>query len=149
MRVWRIAIFSLALAGSSLAAGAFAADRGKAKTPPDYGQDLISVATDQHGAVPTGNCVVWANAEGLGVGPGQLGAFHGVSMNINLKPLGKDGAPTPFAVGIAALRRQFPTAPDWLVKAIEKNQAAIEQACVEDHDTPVTIHKITAADERG
>jgi hypothetical protein len=149
MKVWPIAIFVLFLVGSGLASDAFAADRGKNKAPPDYGQDLISVATEQHGAVPTGNCVVWANAEGLGVGRAQLGAYHGVSMNIDLKPLGNDGAPTPFAVGIAALRRQFPTAPEWLVKTIEKNQAAIERACVEDHDTRVTIHKITAADEHG
>jgi hypothetical protein len=149
MRAWRIAICVLSLMGSGFAEPAFTADRGKAKEPPDYGQDLISVVTEQQESTPTGNCVVWANAEGLGVGRAQLGGYHGISMNIDLKPLGKDGAPTPFAAGLVALRRQFSTAPDWLAKAIEKNQPAIEKACVEDHETPVTIYKLTAADEHG
>jgi hypothetical protein len=149
MRTWRIAICILALIGPGLAVPAFAAERGGAKEAPDYGQDLISVVTEQQESIPTGNCIVWANAEGLGVGRTQLGGYHGVSMNIDLKPLGKDGPPTPFAVGLAALRRQFPTAPDWLVKAIEKNQPAIEKACVQDQETPVTIYKLTTADEHG
>lgn len=149
MKAWRIAICIVPLVGACLAGPACAASRGKAKDTPDYGQDLISVATEQHEAVPTGNCIVWANAEGLGVGPAQLGGYHGISMNIDLKPLGKDGPPTSFAAGLAGLRRRSPTAPDWLVKAIEKNQAAIEKACVEDHDAPMTIQKLTAADEHG
>ena len=140
----------LSLVGLSLSGSAFAAEREKAKEAPAYGQDLISVATEQYEANPTGNCIVWANAEGLNVGPAQLGGYHGISMNIDLKPLGKDAAqPATVAMGLAAVRRQYPTAPDWLVKTIEKNQPAIEKACVEDHDTPVTIYKITKADEHG
>lgn len=149
MKAWWIGLGVRALIGLSLASPTVAADRKTEKEPAAYGQDLISVVTEQHASVPTGNCIVWANAESLGVGPAQLGAYHGVSMNIDLKPLAKDGPPTPFAAGLAALRRQFPTAPDWLVKAIQKNQAAIEKACVEDHDTPVTIIKLTAADRHG
>ena len=117
---------------------------------PEYGQDVISVVTGQHEAVPTGNCIVWANAEGLGVGRQQLGGYHGVAMNLNIKPMGKDPAtPTTFASGLAEMKARFPTAPQWLLKTIEKNQPAIEAACAEDHETPFTIHKITAADQHG
>lgn len=148
MKRFRIGLIALALVAKGLCSEALAADRAKAKEPPPaYGQDLISVVTEQHASVPTGTCVVWANAEGLGVGPAQLGAYHGVSMNIDLRPLAKDGPPTPFSAGVAAMRRQFPTVPDWMVKALEKNRAAIEKACVEDHETPVTIARLTAADK--
>lgn len=144
-RTYCVVILGLALS----ATGARAADRG-AKAPPEYGRDLISVATGQHEAVPTGNCIVWANAEGLGVGPAQLGGLHGVVMNIDLKPIGKDSPqPRSFAAGLVELKSRFPGAPQWLVKTIEKNQAAIETACSEDHETPITIHKIAAADKRG
>jgi hypothetical protein len=142
-------ICGLAVAALVGTADAFAAKR-PAAPPADYGQDLISVVTGQHEPTPTGNCIVWANAEGLGVGRAQLGGYHGVAMNIDLKPMGKDGPqPVTFAAGLAELKSRWPTTPDWLVKTLQKNQAAIEAACGEDHETPVTIHKITAADQHG
>jgi hypothetical protein len=147
VRLSLVTIFGLGV-GAALASASLAAERHTAK--PDYGQDLISVVTGQQESVPTGNCLVWANAEGLGVDPAQLGGYHGVSMNINLKPIGKDGPrPTPFAAGLATLRARYPTAPAWLVRTIEANQAAIEAACAEEHDDPFTAHKITAGDRHG
>jgi hypothetical protein len=131
------------------AAAAHAAERG-GKAEPEYGRDLLSVVTGQHEPFPTGNCIVWANAEGPGVGPAQLGGYHGVTMNIDLKPMGKDSPqPRTFAAGLAELKARYPGAPPWLVMTIEKNQAAIEAACSGDHETPFTIHKIAAADRRG
>jgi hypothetical protein len=146
----RCPILALSLLAFAGAAPALAAQDPADKLPPGYGQNLISAATGQHRTVPTGNCIVWANAEGLGVGPAQLGGLHGLTMNIDLKPIGKDvPQPVTFAAGLADLKARFPTAPDWLVKTLEKNQAAIEAACVQDHDDPVVIHKITAADRHG
>ncbi|HZZ30447.1 MAG TPA: hypothetical protein VFE10_00515 [Phenylobacterium sp.] len=144
--IWSIfALGVLALLG---VADARAAERPGVKSPPDYGQDLISVVTGQHEPTPTGNCIVWANAEGLGVGRAQLGGYHGVSMNIDLKPMGKDGpVQVSFPSGLAELKSRIPTTPDWLVKTLQKHQAAIEAACVEDHETPFVIHKIIAADQ--
>ncbi len=143
--LWALAL--LALVGAT---GARAAPSAKAPAIPDYGRDLISVVTGRDEPVPTGNCVVWANAEGLGVGPAQLGGYHGVSMNIDPKPMAKDGPrPVSFASGLTELRSRFPTTPDWLVKTLQANQAAIESACAEDHETPFTIHKITTADRHG
>jgi hypothetical protein len=147
VRLSLVMIFGLGVS-ALLASATLAADRRPAK--PDYGQDLISVVTGQQEPVPTGNCLVWANAEGLGVGPAELGGYHGLSMNINLKPIGKDGPrPTPFAEGLALLRARYPSAPAWLVKTIEANQSAIEAACAEEHDEPFTVHKITAGDRHG
>jgi len=138
---------AIALAG---VAEARTAKGGADKAQPEYAQNLISVVTGQHEAVPTGNCVVWANAEGFGVGRQQLGGYHGVTMNLNVKPMGKDlPTPTTFASGLAEMKFRFPTAPGWLVKTIEKNRPAIEAACAEDHETPFVIHKITAADQHG
>ena len=128
------------------ASAAFAADK-----EADYGRDLISVVTTQrHDALASANCVVWANAEGLGVGPADLEGLHGLAMAINPKPLPSEtGVPaTTVAAALPSLKSQFPKAPPWLFATVEKNAAAIEAACVQGHDEPFTIHKITAADRR-
>jgi hypothetical protein len=124
-----------------------AAAKPAAEAALEYGRDLISVVTGRQARTPTGNCLVWANAEGLGVGPAQLGGMHGVSMNINPKPLPGDGMPpTSFDAGLAELKASFPTTPAWIVETLQKNRAAIEAACGEDHETPFKVHAITAAD---
>lgn len=127
-----------------------AAEASHGDADSEYGRDLISVATGLHWSIPTANCIVWANAEGLGVGPAQLGGFHGLSMNINLKPLPQENPhPTTFESGMAELKSSFPTAPAWLLKTLEKNRAAIEAACVQDHPTPFKVYSITRRDVSG
>ena len=140
-----------ALVASALLAvvsGAPAAQAKPAAEPAaEYGRDLISVANGRQARPPTGNCIVWTNAEGLGVGPAQLGGMHGVSMNINVKPAPGDSVPpTSFDAGVADLKARFPTAPAWIVDTLQKHRAAIEAACGEDHETPFKVHAITAAD---
>ncbi len=128
---------------SASAAGAKAA----AEPAPEYGRDLISVVNGRQHAPPTGNCIVWANAEGLGVGPAQLNGMHGVSMNINVKPAPNDSVPpTSFESGVSALKAAYPTAPAWILDALQKHRAAIEAACGADHATPFKVYAITAAD---
>jgi hypothetical protein len=141
---FRLLVLGLVLGAS----GAHAAAKD-AKDAVPYGQNLISVVTHRHTDFPTGSCDVWANAEGLGVGPAQLGGYHGLTMSIDLKPMAKDSPePVTFAKGLAAMKARFPTAPDWLVQTLQKNQAAIEAACAQDHDTPYVVHKIAAADKK-
>jgi len=141
---------ALFVAALGAAAPAFAGQDPADKLPSGYGQNLISVAAGPQEAIPTGTCIVWANAEGFGVGPAQLGGLHGLVMNLDLKPIGNDAPqPVTFAAGLAEMRSRFPTAPAWLVETIEKNRPAIEAACAEDHETPLTIHRITAADRHG
>jgi len=141
----------LAVAAAAVATGVCGVSAASAKPAaepvPEYGRDLISVVTGRHLPTPTGNCLVWANAEGLGVGPAQLNGMHGVSMNINVKPTPHDGmAATSFESGISELKSSFPTTPPWIVDTLQKHRAAIEAACGEDHETPFKVHAITAAD---
>jgi hypothetical protein len=138
-----LAIAPLALA----AAPAFA--QHDAASP--YDRDVISVVTlGRHSTFPTASCLVWANAEGLGVGPAQLHGYHGVSMQINIHPMSAETNqhPTTFANGLSALKSEFPDAPAWIVAALEKNRDKIEAGCAEDHTEPYIIHKITRADQR-
>ena len=148
----------LSLACALVATGAVAApQKARARPAPSaaeadaYVHDAITVtANGREGVIPTDNCLVWANAEGLGVGPEQLNGFHGLNMNINPKPLpGESGKPTTFADGFALLKGQNPNAPAWLLAALEKNGPAIETACASPHATPMTIVKLTARDKRG
>jgi hypothetical protein len=139
------AVLALAAAGPAPAAP-------KAAAASDYERDLISVVTlGRRSDFPTANCYVWVNAEGLGVGPAQLGGFHGVSLNINLHPLPNESAkqPTTFATGMAELKAKYPTTPAWLLKTVEKQQAAIEAACAQDHPTPFKVYGVTARDKQG
>jgi hypothetical protein len=117
----------------------------------DVGRNLISVATpSRHMLVPTARCLVWADAEDFGVGPDQLGGLHGVTMYIEPKPLPSENAqPTTFETALATLKSTYPKTPAWLVKALEKNKAAIEAACQKDHDQPFKIYAITKKDTAG
>jgi hypothetical protein len=117
----------------------------------EYTHDAITVATPgRHTSIPTATCLVWANAEGLGMGPAELDGMHGVSMLINPHPMAGDtGVPTPFAAGLAEMKSRFPKAPAWIWTTIEKNRDAIEVACGQDHEAPVKVHAITAQDRRG
>jgi hypothetical protein len=133
--------------GSLIAAAGPALAAAEADTP--YQRNVISVATvSRHGALATANCLVWVNAEGLGVGPAQLDGFHGLSMNINPKPLPTETAqrPTTFETGFADMKARFPTAPAWLLATVQKHHAAIETACEGDHETPFKVYTITAKD---
>ena len=124
--------------------------KASAEAEADYGRNLISVATPGRSSkyAPTGDCIVWINAEGLGVGPAQLEGQHGMVLHINEKPIGGE-APTPFAAGLAAMSAAYPKTPAWLTATVEKNKAAIEARCAEDHADPVKVHAITAADKTG
>ncbi len=136
---------------SAVAPFMFAAGVAIAAPASEYERDLISVITmGRHSTFPTANCVVWANAEDVGVGPTELNGYHGVTMNINLQPLPNELAkqPTPFSAGLAELKARYPTTPAWLVKTIEKNQSAIETACAQDHETPFKVYTITSRDRQ-
>ena len=111
---------------------------------------ITAVSNTRNSIPPSANCTIWANAEGLGVGPAQLNGFHGVSFNINLKPLASEAnqRPSTFAEGLADLKASFPTAPAWLTEAIAKNQSKIETACASDQPTPLVIQKLTKADRK-
>ena len=134
--------------------GALAAGTVQAAPPPasDYDRDVITVVTlSRHSAYPSATCMVWANAEGLGVGPAQLDGFHGVTFNINLTPLPDEAAkqPTTFAQGIAAMKAKFPTVPAWMVSVLEKHRPAIEAACAKDQPTPFKVYTLTKKDQAG
>jgi hypothetical protein len=118
----------------------------------DYDRNVISVVTlARHSAYPSATCMVWENAEDLGVGPAQLNGFHGVTLNINLTPMANEAAkiPTSFANGLAGMKAQFPTTPAWMVRALEKNRPAIEAACDKDQPTPFIVYKLTKKDQAG
>lgn len=150
---------SLAAAFLAVAAGLVIGPSALAQTPGKTGSDgaefnparnVISVAvSDRHGAPATGSCLVWASAEGLGVGPNELNGYHGVNMIINVAPLpNEDQRGTTFENGIKALMAQYPTTPAWLLNTIEKNRAAIEAACRLDHPQPFVVYTITEKDKR-
>ena len=143
MRHWMIgAAGSLTLA--FVAASALAAPKA---AESDYGRNLISVSTPgRHAVAATGDCTVWVNAEGLGVGPAQLEGLHGLVLHLNTAPMAGERAAS-FAAGLAEMKAAFPKAPAWLVTTVEKNRAAIEARCAEDHPDPVTITAIRAADK--
>lgn len=134
-----------------------AAVKHKAKAKPaaeagaDYARDQITVtASGREQTMPTANCLVWANAEGFGVGPDQLGGLHGLQMNINEHPLAaEEPHPQTFAVGMANVKAAVPTAPAWLMATLQKNQAAIETACAVEHMEPFKVYTITKADMKG
>lgn len=138
----------LATASLSLAAApAFA----QHETASQYERDVISVVTlGRHSAFPTASCLVWANAEDLGVGQAQLHGYHGVSMHINLHPMAGESNQhaTTFADGLAELKGQFPDVPAWIVATLEKFRGRIEASCAEDHAEPFVVHKMTRADHK-
>jgi hypothetical protein len=139
-------ILGMAVPVALLAAGAAVA--AKKPADEDYGRNLISVATPGRHApsAQTGACVVWINAEGLGVGPAQLDGLHGLSLTINVKPLPGE-ATSNLASGIASAKAEHPKAPAWLFTALEKHRAAIEAGCAEDHEDPVKVTSLTAKDK--
>jgi len=149
-------VITFALVAGAVAVAAEAAPRKRTAAPaaeaPAYARDVITVSSNErHNAPPSATCVVWANAEGLGVGPEQLGGFHGISFNINPKPLAgeTDQHPTTTADGLKAVRAQTPPPPAWMTAAIEKNAAKIDAACAEEHIDPLVITKLTAKDKAG
>jgi hypothetical protein len=137
------------------AMGALAAGSAKAAPPPaasDYDRDAITVVTlARHSAYPSATCLVWANAEDLGVGPAQLDGFHGLTFNINVTPMPNEASkvPTTVAQGLAAMKAQYPKAPAWMVAALEKHRAAIEAACAKDQPTPFKVYTLTKKDQAG
>ncbi|THD54555.1 hypothetical protein [Phenylobacterium sp.] len=138
------------VAGALIAAAGPALAAAEAEAP--YQKNLISVATvSRHGAFATANCLVWVNAEGFGVGPAQLDGFHGLSMNINPKPLPTETVqqPTTFDSSFAGMKARFPMAPAWVLGAVQKNRAAIEAGCAGDHEGPFKVYTITARDAHG
>jgi len=136
------------------AAGGLVAGAAQAAPAPasDYDRDAITVVTlVRHAAYPSATCMVWENAEGLGVGPAQLNGFHGVSFNINLTPLPNEAAkqPTTFAQGLAAMKAQYPTTPAWMVSTLQRHQAQIEAACAKDQPTPFKVYTLSKKDQAG
>ena len=142
------------VAALSGVAGGAAASKAVAKPDAapgalDYAHDQITVSTEGRSRPldPTATCLVWADAEGLNVGPDQLGGLHGVSLTLVVRPLPGEG-PKTFAQGLAEAKAAYPKAPDWLMKTLAAHQAAIETACGDDHPDPFTVHRITRADTR-
>ena len=126
--------------------------KAAAAEAPSYGRDVISVTSNGRSGTPaSATCVVWANAEGLGVGPDQLNGLHGISFNINPKPLpGEvDSKASTTADGLKAVRAQTPPPPAWLTGALEKNAGRIDAACSEEHVDPMVVVKLTARDKAG
>jgi hypothetical protein len=148
----RLIIGLAAAAGVMAAATSLAAPAKKpaGQGDADYGRNLISVVTPGRASAfaPTGDCIVWVNAEGLGVGPAQLGGLHGVTLHINLKPLPGEAA-SGFPDAMASLKASYPNAPPWLLATIQKQRPAIEAGCAQDHPEPLKVHSITAADRGG
>ena len=130
-----------------LGLAATAATAAPAKSEADYGRNLISVATPGRTSTyaPTGDCIVWANAEGLGVEPAQLGGMHGLTLHLNVKPLPGETA-TSFATAFASAKAANPTAPAWFLATLEKNAAAVEAACAQDHPEPFKVHAFGSGD---
>jgi hypothetical protein len=128
------------------------ANAAPAPAASDYDRDAITVVTlARHSAYPSATCLVWENAEGLGVGPAQLNGFHGVTFNINLTPMPAEASkvPTTFEQGIAAMKAQYPTAPAWMVSTLEKHRAQIEAACAKDQPTPFKVYGVSKKDQAG
>ena len=151
VRIAAVAALATLAAGAAFAQGK-RAPRAAAADAPAYARDVISVASNgRHGAPASATCVVWANAEGLGVGPEQLSGLHGLSFNINPKPLAGevDAKPSTTADGLKSIRAQTPPPPAWLTAAIEKNAAKIDAACGEEHTDPTVIVKLTKKDKAG
>jgi hypothetical protein len=135
--------------GSLTPAAAVAAPTEVVADHFEYGRDLISVtAANRHAAFPSASCTVWVNAEGLGVGATQLDGYHGLPMILNTHPLAGESM-TTFASALADLKAKFPKAPAWLFRSVEKNQAAIEAACLQDHPEPYKVRSITKQDRDG
>ena len=147
----RRSIGASALAATlAMAMAAQAAAKDPADATTEYAHDAITVATPgRHAQVPTATCLVWANAEGLGMGPADLDGLHGVTLQINLHPLPTDGQPTSFAAGLAEAKARYPKAPAWIWTAIEKSRAAVEAGCAEDHEQPLKIRALSAKDRQG
>lgn len=121
---------------------------GAAQAQGSYTRDAITaIAPDRHASFPSATCTIWANAEGLGVGPQQLDGLHGVAFAINEHPLPSEGAGTSFDAGLAWARKEQSKAPAWMFDAIAKHRAAIEAACAKDSETPIVISKLTARDK--
>lgn len=147
-RVGCAAGLSMLIAGTAI--GATPTGRSNHESVSDYGRDVVTVITNgRQQSPPTSSCQVWANAEGLGIGPLELDGYHGISMRINLHPMpsGYGQLPTSFAVGLASLKADFPTTPKWLLRTVEKNRVAIETACADEHLSPYTVYKITKRDQ--
>lgn len=145
---------SALMAGALVGFGGLAFASAQAAPAPasDYDRDVITVVTlARHTAYPSATCMVWANAEGLGVGPAQLNGYHGVTFNINLTPMPNEAAkvPTTFAMGMTAMKAQFPTTPAWMVSALEKHRPQIEAACAKDQPTPFKVYNLTKKDQAG
>jgi hypothetical protein len=128
-------------------AQAQAKTKAKAEAQSGYATDAITaIAPSRHATFPTATCTVWANAEGLGVGPAQLNGFHGLSLSINPHPLPTDGGPITLDTAVGVMKASLPGAPAWMVKAIENHRAAIDAACAKDSETPILIYRLTDKD---
>lgn len=143
MRARFYACASLILA--MIFAGASAAQTTKAIRSEDYGRDQITVASaDRHNIYfAGGDCVVWENAEGLGV---KFGDLHGLSMDFNPHPIPGEQV-VRFETAMALLHRAYPDTPAWMFATLEKNRTAIEAACATDHPIPVRIYTLTERDK--
>lgn len=144
-RAWTGAACGLALlaAATGVAAQGRSPPAGAAGDRPEFAVDAITVATPERDAyVPNRLCVVWADAEGLGVGPAQLGGLHGLSLTID--PSTPNG--TTLEQALTAAKTAYPGAPDWFLGTVRGRAAVIAQACGGAHAEPVVIARLTARD---
>lgn len=136
-----------ALIMGSAAHGATSTSDGQKRldTPPEFAVNAVTVATPGRDDTPPSTlCVVWADAEGLGVGPAQLKDLHGLSLTLNLAPAGG----TTLEQALAAAKAAYPGVPDWLLEAVRGRAGLIAKACAATHIEPVLIAKLTDSDRR-
>ena len=145
-RLWSALVLSgLALSSAANGAASPSDRQRRSDAPPEFAVNAVTVATPGRDDTPPSTlCVVWADAEGLGVGPAQLNDLHGLSLTLNPAPTGG----TTLEQALAAAKATYQNAPDWLFAAVRSRASDIAKACDVAHAEPVLITKLTASDRR-
>lgn len=145
-RLWSALMLSALMLSSATHGAASPSDRQKrSDATPEFAVNAVTVATPGRDDTPPSTlCVVWADAEGLGVGPAQLNDLHGLSLTLNLAPTGG----TTLEQALAAAKATYPSVPDWLLVAVRSRAGDIAKACAATHAEPVLVTKLTASDRR-
>ena len=145
-RLWSALVLSgLTLSSAANGAASPSDRRGRSDAMPEFAVNAVTVATPGRDDTPPSTlCVVWADAEGLGVGPAQLNDLHGLSLTLNLAPTGG----TTLEQALASAKATYPKVPDWLLAAVRGRAGGIAKACAATHAEPALIGKLTASERR-
>ena len=145
-RLWSALVLSgLTLSSAANGAASPSDRRGRSNATPEFAVNAVTVATPgRDGTPPSTVCVVWADAEGLGVGPAQLNDLHGLSLTLNLAPTGG----TTLEQALTAAKATYPNIPDWLFGAVRRRAGDIAKACAATHAEPVLVTRLTPSDRR-